>query len=91
MEMGCRLYLAGSAAGYTLLDHRGAPLSNATNGGRNGPLLLTLLCRNSFTKAAASINTQSAVLGLPPMQILLPPCRLTGAHWSGFQWGVSIW
>ena len=86
--MGCRLYLAGSAAGYTLLDHRGAPLSNATNGGRNGPLLLTLLCRNSFTKAAASIKVQLAILEGPLMRILVQPCRLTGAHWSGFQWGV---
>ena len=32
-----RLYLAGTAAGYTLRDDRGCPPTNVTNGGRDGP------------------------------------------------------
>ena len=51
------LYIAGSAAGYTLLDYRVAPLTKATHGGMDGPLLLTLPFRNSRTKVAAFMNS----------------------------------
>ena len=91
VEMGCRLYIAGSAAGYTLLDHRGAPLTNATHVGRDGPFLRKLSRRKLCTIAAACINSPSSIEGFPVMQIFCSPCRLTGAHWSGCQWGVSIW